>query len=60
MTKRQKQGIGFFASGGVMLVAGYVYTFLSANPTWWAGALAFVGLVAGFFGFKIALPNTEE
>ena len=59
MTDRKKKGIGFFITGGVFLIAGFIYATMSADPSWFATAITLVGLIAEFFGFKTVFPDTD-
>lgn len=59
MTGRKKRGIGYFVSGAVFIVAGFVMVTLDADPAWLASGVALLGLVAEFFGFKTVFPDTE-
>lgn len=57
MSPRKKKGIGFFISGAVFLVAGFVFVSMDATPEWVASSVSLVGLIAEFFGFKTVFPD---
>lgn len=59
MTDRKKRGVGFFISGLTFIVGGFISFAFSEDPTWFATALGFVGLIATYFGFKVVFPDQE-
>ena len=59
MTDRKKKGIGYFVSGAVFIVAGFIMVAMDANPAWLGSVAALLGLVAEFFGFKTVFPDTD-
>ena len=59
MTNRKKKGIGFFISGAVFIVAGFIFSTMDVNPVWLNSAMILVGMIAEFFGFKTVFPDTD-
>lgn len=59
MTSRKKKGIGYFISGTVFIVVGFVMTTMDADPAWLSAGLALVGLIAEFFGFQKVFPDVD-
>jgi hypothetical protein len=59
LTPRKKKGIGFFISGAVFVTAGLLSMFATEDPTWFSGAIGFIGLIASYFGFQVVFPDND-
>lgn len=60
MSPRKKKGIGFFISGAVFLVVGFVFVSMDTTPEWVSSGISLVGLIAEFFGFSTVFPDTGD
>ena len=59
MTPRKKKGVGFFISGAAFIAGGFISVFMVEDPSWYQGAIGFIGLIAAYFGFNVVFPDND-